>query len=55
MNAQEIAVLVIGLATVSYIVVRMLRRRRRGTCCGEKECPAAKQILDRIDKRSLHT
>ncbi len=55
MSAQEWTVLVIGLATGAYLVLRTVRRRRRGTCCGEKECPAAKQILDRIDRGKLPT
>ena len=50
MSGQEIAACVLGAAALAYLVVRYLRRRRRANCCGEEECPAAKQTLRNLDR-----
>lgn len=48
MSVQEIgAFLLLGLAA-AYLLVRFFRRRSSATCCGERTCPAAKALLDRI-------
>jgi len=39
----------VGLA-VGYLVVRHLRRRASGNCCGEKECPAAANMVKKINR-----
>ena len=41
MTGQEIGVLVIGLVDGGYVLMRFVIRRRAGTCCGERACPAA--------------
>ena len=48
MNAQEIGTLVIVVAAAGFLGWRTLSRRRAKTCCGETECPAAKEALKRI-------
>jgi hypothetical protein len=45
MTAQEVGVLVIGLAAAGYAFVRFVIRRRASTCCGESTCPAAKRAV----------
>ena len=48
MTGQELATLLIVAAALAYLVGRRLRRRSAGTCCGERECPAAKKTIDRL-------
>ena len=48
MTGQELATFAVVAAAVGYLVRRRLRRRAAGTCCGERECPAAKKTLDRL-------
>lgn len=48
MTGQEIAAFGIGLAALAYIGWRWVVRRRASTCCGEKQCPAAKRIVDKL-------
>ncbi|MDJ0522342.1 MAG: hypothetical protein QNJ90_09760 [Planctomycetota bacterium] len=48
MNAQEWIVAAIGALTVGYLVWRSVRRRLAGTCCGERECPAASAVARRL-------
>ncbi len=55
MSAQEVVVLVIGLAALSYAFVRFVVRRRAGTCCGESSCPAAKGAVERLASASDQT
>jgi hypothetical protein len=40
------AILAVAIA-LSYLIVRAVKRRGNN-CCGEKECPAAKQMIDRL-------
>jgi len=47
---QEIAVSLIIAAAVGWLAWRWLRRRAAGNCCGETECPAAKQTLRRLER-----
>ena len=50
MNTQEwIAYLLVG-AAAGYLVVRYFVRRTAGTCCGEKECPASKEMVRKIEQ-----
>lgn len=49
MTGQEIGVVVVGLAAVTYLVWRWRSRRLAGTCCGAKKCPASERILERLD------
>ena len=50
MNTQEwIAYLLVGGAA-AYLVVRFFVRRAAGTCCGEKECPASKEMVRKIEQ-----
>jgi len=46
--AQTIGALAILAAAVGYLAWRYATRRATGNCCGEKECPAAAGMLDRI-------
>jgi len=49
MSWQELAVYVIVGAATGWLVVRHLRRRASGNCCGEPECPAARETARRIE------
>ena len=48
MTTQELIAYALGLSAVGYLAWRLVRRRLAGTCCGERECPAAKRIAQRI-------
>lgn len=48
MTAQEVAACVLGLLAGGYLVLRLLRRRA-GNCCGERECPAAKEVTRKLE------
>jgi len=48
MMFQKLLAYGLGLLALAYIVWRRRSRRRRGTCCGAKSCPAAERILDRL-------
>ncbi len=37
------------VAAVAAIASRFVRRRRRGTCCGARTCPAANELVRRIE------
>jgi hypothetical protein len=50
-NFQEIAAFAVAALAVAYLVVRHFRRRATGNCCGEKECPAAKGMVEKIRGR----
>jgi hypothetical protein len=50
-TGQEVIAAALGVAALAYLVVRWRRRRATGNCCGEPECPAAKQVVDRLDSR----
>ncbi len=52
MSAQEWAAIGIGVLAASYLGWRALRRRLAGTCCGERECPAAREIVKRMQDAS---
>jgi len=45
---QELASFAILGSAVAWLLVRYLRRRASGNCCGEPECPAAKETARRI-------
>ena len=44
---QTIGAVLVLVAALGYLVWRVLARRGNN-CCGEKECPAAKQMVDRL-------
>jgi hypothetical protein len=48
MSAQEWIVAAIGAVTVGYLVWRAVRRRLTSTCCGERECPATRRVLEQM-------
>ena len=50
--AQTIGALAILAAAVAYLTWRYLTKRATGNCCGEKECPAVAQMLDRIRQKA---
>jgi hypothetical protein len=45
------AFVLVGLA-VAYLVWRSMRRRATGNCCGEKECPAAREMVDKLNRHA---
>jgi hypothetical protein len=47
MTGQEIAAAILVLLAGAYLTLRIVRRRA-GNCCGEKECPAAKEVTQRL-------
>jgi len=52
MTGQEIAAFVVVGLAVAYLAARRLRKKASGNCCGEKECPAARGMLDKIQTNS---
>ncbi len=48
MTIQEVLVFGLVAAAVLYVGYRFWRRRTN--CCGEKECPAAKRMVDNISR-----
>jgi hypothetical protein len=46
---QEIAAFLLVGAAAAYLAARWWRRRRSANCCGEKECPAAKATLRKLE------
>jgi hypothetical protein len=44
-----VAFVLIG-AAAGYLAWRYLRRRGSGNCCGEAECPAAKNVLRNLNR-----
>ncbi len=49
MIQQIVAYALVGLAA-AWLLVRYLKRRATGNCCGEAECPAAKATARRIEE-----
>jgi len=47
---QEVGVAIAVALAVGYLVLRARRRRASGNCCGEKECPAAKGAVAKIER-----
>lgn len=47
---ELLTALVVGLAVGYLFVWRVRRRKATGNCCGEPECPAAKQTLRKLDQ-----
>jgi hypothetical protein len=47
-SGQAWAVAAIGLLAALYLAARFVRRRGVSTCCGERECPAAREALRRM-------
>jgi len=54
MTGQEIGACLLGLLAVGYVALRLVRRRR-GNCCGEAECPAAKELGRRLTRTRNET
>ena len=50
MTMQELIAYALGATALGYLALRVIRKRLSGNCCGEKECPAAKQIVQRFDE-----
>jgi membrane protein implicated in regulation of membrane protease activity len=49
MIQQIVAYALVALAAL-WLLRRYLKRRATGNCCGEPECPAAKQTAKRIEE-----
>lgn len=49
MSVQEAIAYGIGLLACAYMVWRWRSKRGAGTCCGAKECPASKRIVERLE------
>ena len=52
MTTQEMIAFGLGALAFGYLLLRYLRRRASGNCCGEKECPASGNIVDKIKSHS---
>ena len=53
MGFQEIATFAVGGLALAWLAWRWLRRRRaggNGCGCGERECPATRQMVEKIEK-----
>ena len=48
MIVQDVAALLAVAAALVYLARRWLRRRSAATCCGERECPAARRALEKL-------
>jgi hypothetical protein len=46
---QAIVAYALVAAAALWLLARYLKRRATGNCCGEPECPAAKQTAKRIE------
>jgi hypothetical protein len=44
---QELGAALVLAAALGYLAWRAVKRRGNN-CCGEKECPAAKQMVERL-------
>ena len=47
---QDLVVFLLVGAAVGYLGWRYLRRRASGNCCGEPECPAARNMVRNLVK-----
>jgi hypothetical protein len=45
---QEFAAITFLAFAVTYIGWRYLRKRASGTCCGKAECPATREMIERM-------
>ena len=54
MSMQEICAYGIGALAVGFLLVRYLRRRSSGNCCGKKICPAMAETLKKLRKPANH-
>jgi len=52
MTTQELVAFGIGALALGFLLLRKLRRRAGGNCCGEKQCPASGNIVDKIKSHS---
>jgi len=48
---QTLGAIAILTAAIAYLAWRYATRRATGTCCGEKECPAATGMIDRLREK----
>jgi hypothetical protein len=47
-SVQEVATLLVVAAALVYLGLRWWRHRSAATCCGERECPAARRTLEKL-------
>ncbi|MHC4449572.1 MAG: hypothetical protein ACYS0E_05425 [Planctomycetota bacterium] len=47
---QDFAALTLVALAVGYLGWRYLSRRATGNCCGEKECPAAREMVEKLQR-----
>jgi len=47
---QDLAAITMLAVAVAYIGWRYLRRRKSATCCGKPECPATREMLERMKR-----
>jgi hypothetical protein len=45
---QQFGALAIVALAVAYLLWRFLAGRATGNCCGEKECPAAREMVEKL-------
>lgn len=48
MSTQRIVTFAVGALALGYLVLRQLRKRAAGNCCGEKKCPATENLVEKI-------
>lgn len=51
MSVQELAAYLLGAVAAAYLLVRYLRRRASANCCGEKECPASREMVENLQRK----
>ena len=49
---QEWGALGLLALAVCFLVWRYASRRASGNCCGKKECPAAREMVDKINRHT---
>ena len=49
-NVQDIGAITLVALAVAYLAWRYLSRRTSGNCCGEKECPAAREMVEKFQR-----
>ena len=50
MSWQDYAAYALVALAAGFLLARWRRRRAAGNCCGERECPAAKGMVERFTR-----
>ena len=49
---QDIGAFALVALAVAYLAWRYLSHRANGNCCGEKECPAAREMVEKFQRET---